>query len=256
MDPGSELMVIDRGYEKTAHLYDLFGRKPNVDFYHRYAAKTGEVLDVGAGTGLVAVPLAERGIKVWCVEPSTAMLTRFGKKLDMNPSLRELITLIPADARGFHIPRSFDVCFSSATFDHFLSDDERVASLSNIARHLESGGRFVFDVFFGYMKDEELAPAGEVREGEFTYKRYVGGKVKGQVKEYLLVFEKYRGGELEARIEQESAAGITDRKTILDVLARTGFEVVSEYCDYEFTPYNVGDKLFVVEALKRRKDNV
>lgn len=39
------------GYEKSAHLYDLFDRKENVDFFLRYANEAGEILDVGAGTG-------------------------------------------------------------------------------------------------------------------------------------------------------------------------------------------------------------
>ena len=52
------------GYEKSAHLYDLFDRKENVEFFHHYAAKAGEILDVGAGTGRIAIPLARRGISV------------------------------------------------------------------------------------------------------------------------------------------------------------------------------------------------
>ncbi|GAH96544.1 unnamed protein product, partial [marine sediment metagenome] len=32
--------------------------------------EAGEILDIGAGTGRIAIPLAEKGIKVFCIEPS------------------------------------------------------------------------------------------------------------------------------------------------------------------------------------------
>ena len=49
------------GYEKSAHLYDLFDQKENVAFFGRYATPGEEILDVGAGTGRITIPLAERG---------------------------------------------------------------------------------------------------------------------------------------------------------------------------------------------------
>ena len=66
-------MSYREGYEKAAHLYDLFDKKENIEFFYQYAKDAGEILDIGAGTGRIAIPLAERGIKVYCVEPSPAM---------------------------------------------------------------------------------------------------------------------------------------------------------------------------------------
>jgi len=74
-------MIIKSGYEKTAHLYDLFDTKQNIDFYCHYAAASGEILDIGAGTGRIAIPMAERGTRVYCVEPSPAMRKEFERKL-------------------------------------------------------------------------------------------------------------------------------------------------------------------------------
>jgi SAM-dependent methyltransferase len=77
--------VGDRGYERVAHLYDLFDTKENVDFFHHYAAQVEEILDIGAGTGRIAIPLAERGARVVCVEPSPAMRAQFLAKLSSRP---------------------------------------------------------------------------------------------------------------------------------------------------------------------------
>lgn len=37
------------GYEKSAHLHDLFDQKENIDFFYHYADTAGDILDVGAG---------------------------------------------------------------------------------------------------------------------------------------------------------------------------------------------------------------
>jgi hypothetical protein len=50
-------MMAKSGYEKCAHLYDLFDTKENVGFFLRYGSEAGEVLDIGAGTGRI-VPLS------------------------------------------------------------------------------------------------------------------------------------------------------------------------------------------------------
>ncbi|MFP4050951.1 MAG: hypothetical protein ACLFVB_04340 [Thermoplasmata archaeon] len=39
------------GYEKSAHLYDLFDNKENIEFFKSYAEEVDKILDVGAGTG-------------------------------------------------------------------------------------------------------------------------------------------------------------------------------------------------------------
>lgn len=58
------------GYEKAAHLYDLFDQKANIEFFFHFAFQAGEILDIGAGTGRIAIPLAERGVTVcWLSRP-------------------------------------------------------------------------------------------------------------------------------------------------------------------------------------------
>lgn len=56
--------MLRRGYEKSAHLYDIFDAKDNIDFFAHYASDAGEILDVGAGTGRIAVPMPEKRRKL------------------------------------------------------------------------------------------------------------------------------------------------------------------------------------------------
>jgi SAM-dependent methyltransferase len=241
------------GYEGSANLYDLFDEKPNVEFFCHYAEQAGEILDIGAGTGRIALPLAERGVRVTCVEPSPAMRREFERKLAQRSNLAARIRLIAADARSFDAGRTFPAAFLSGAFDHFLDEEERRSSLMNIARHLVPDGLLVFDVFLGLMKDSPLAPAGRATMGEREVRRFVGGRVlpDGTMETHLL-FEVYRGDALLERIVERSLVGITTRDGVHRILAETGFAVQHEWSSYGFAPYKAGDPLLIVEAVKRR----
>ncbi|MGD2143982.1 MAG: class I SAM-dependent methyltransferase [Anaerolineae bacterium] len=240
------------GYEKSAQFYDLFDDKENVGFFCYYATQAGELLDVGAGTGRIAILLAERGARIVCVEPSRAMRREFQGKLRRRPDVRGRITLVPGDAASFTLHRRFPVAFLSGTFDHLLDRETRLASLRNIARHLEPDGTVVFDVFLASMHDTPLSPAGRVERGGVEYRRFVARRVlPGQKMMVKLVFEVYRQGELQERIAERSMVGHTDRAEVRDVLAEVGFFVRREFSDYDFTPYQEGADLLIVEAVYR-----
>lgn len=165
------------GYEKSAQLYDLFDQKANIEFFHHYASQAQEVLELGAGTGRIALPLAQRGIRVCCVEPSSTMRRVFKKKLAQQPEAAANIELLPGEASSFALERTFPAAFLSGCLDHFLDDEERISSLQNIGRHLDEGGKLIFDLFLGLMQDSPLSPAGSVRVGNREYRRFVGGKI-------------------------------------------------------------------------------
>ena len=229
----------------------MFDQKANIEFFFHYASRAREVLDIGAGSGRIALPLARRGVKVVCVEPSPAMRREFEAKLARQSDLSTRIHLVAGKAESFTLGRTFRAAFLSGCFDHFLNDRERISSLANIARHLDAKGMLVFDVFLGLMGNSPLSPAGSVKVGTREYRRLVGGAVlPGQRKETRLVFEIYEDGVLKEKIEERSLVGITNRQRIHQVLVETGFAVKREWSDYDFTPYHEGDSLLVVEAVK------
>jgi SAM-dependent methyltransferase len=247
-------MVHHTGYEKCAHLYDLFDTKENIEFFLRYASQAKEILDIGAGTGRIAIPLAQKGIKVFCVEPSPAMRREFLKKLGQRRDFSEKITLIAGDAASFDLGRTFPAAFLSGSFDHFLDDQERLSSLTNINKHLDQNSKLVFDLFLESAKDMQLSPAGTVKKNNLEYRRFVGGKhLPDGKKEVLLTFEIYESGKLIERIEERSLVGIIDRDKIHRLLIGTGFEVQREFSNYDFTKFQDEDSLLIVEVVKKNK---
>jgi len=245
-------MTTHDGYDKVSGIYDMFADQAALDFYTGFGSGFGEVLDIGAGTGRIAIALARKGTRVISVEPSPAMAGQFRAKLDREPALKGLITLIEADAGSFDAGRTVPAAFMAGSFDHLPNDEERLKALSNIARHLEPGGRLVFEVWMGLMKDDPGTWAGETTVGDTTYKRMVGRKVMpdGTV-EIELVFDISRGGELVERIEQHSRVGISDRDKVHGLLGQAGFQVTGEFGDYEGTPYKEDDSILLFDTVRQ-----
>jgi SAM-dependent methyltransferase len=245
MNPSS----LSSGYDKAAHLYDLFDTKENLEFFLHYARSAGEILDIGAGTGRIAIPIAEAGIKVCCVEPSASMRDELLKKLHAAPSLKQNITLLEGDAQSFRIARRLPAAFLSGVFDHLLDDTQRLSALTNIANHLVPGGKLIFDVFIGLMQPRPLSPAGEVQVGNRLYRRLVASKIMShEVLETTLIYEISEGGQLRQRIEERSLVGLITRDKLHGLLQAAGYVVEQEFGNYDFREYKQGDSLLVLQA--------
>jgi len=237
------------GYSKSAGFYDLFPQEGDLEFYGKYALEAGRAIDIGAGTGRLAIPLARRGVELTCVEPSGAMCREFRRKLAEAPDAAGHITLIQADAVSFRLPEIFPAAFMAGSFDHLLTDRERLAALGNISRHLEPGGKLILDFYWGLMIDAPLSHSDEARDGERTIRRLVGREVlPDRTVRINIVHEIYRDGRLEDRIEQFSRAGIIERERFHQLLAETGFRLLAEYRDYDLAPYREGDQMLLIEA--------
>jgi SAM-dependent methyltransferase len=243
------------GYEKSAEFYDFFDKKDNIDFFCSYALRVGEALDIGAGTGRISIPILEKGIKTWCVEPSPEMLEQLIYKLDEKPELGKLSELVRADASTFKFERKFKFAFMSGVFDHFLNNEEREKALLNIYDNLENDGLLVFDVFIGLMKDSSLKPAGTHKIDSKEIQRFVSSKImEDETIKVTLIFKIYENNELLEKIEQISYAAIINKKKAIDEVEKAGFKILNLYGDYDFSPFEEDGELLIIEAKKPNKD--
>jgi SAM-dependent methyltransferase len=143
--------VTGDGYfdERVAARYDessseMFAREavePAVDFLAALAGD-GRALELGIGTGRIALPLAGRGVEVHGIDLSRAMVARLREK----PGGEE----IPVAIGDFATTR-VDGAFSLAyvvfnTINNLTTQEEQVACFRNVAAQLEPGGRFVIEV--------------------------------------------------------------------------------------------------------------
>ncbi|MFP4052159.1 MAG: hypothetical protein ACLFVB_10520 [Thermoplasmata archaeon] len=66
-----------------------------------------------------------------------------------------------------------------------------------------------------------------------------------------LKYETYEDGELIDTVEQKSKVGLVDKDKIHKLLNETGFEIVKEFGDYDYKPYEDKDSVCVIEAIKK-----
>jgi SAM-dependent methyltransferase len=104
-------------------------------------AAGGPVLELGIGTGRVAIPLAARGVEVAGIELSTDMLAELRTKPDA-----AAITAIEGDMATTRVHGRFSLVYLVFnTISNLTTQDEQVACFENAAHHLRPGGRFVIE---------------------------------------------------------------------------------------------------------------
>ena len=103
----------------------------------------GRVLELGIGTGRLALPLAERGVEVCGVDASAEMVAALRQKPGGDRIPVVLANFSDADAgAGFSL-----VVLAVNTIFALPSQDAQVACFENAARHLAPGGRFVVEAW-------------------------------------------------------------------------------------------------------------
>jgi SAM-dependent methyltransferase len=110
-------------------------------------AEGGSVLELGIGTGRLALPLAERGVEVWGVDASPAMLDRLRAK----PGARAVRAVVGDFARLDAVAGLPDrVTVVLVAFNTFFNIPEEAGQrrcLAAVARLLGPGGRLVLEAF-------------------------------------------------------------------------------------------------------------
>jgi SAM-dependent methyltransferase len=115
--------------------------EPVVDVLAELAGD-GAALELGIGTGRIAIPLAARGVRVHGIDLSEAMLARLRAK----PGA-ERIGMTAGDFATTTIDGTFALVYLVFnTIGNLTTQEEQVACFVNAARHLEPGGCFVIEV--------------------------------------------------------------------------------------------------------------
>jgi SAM-dependent methyltransferase len=145
------LAMVERSpYDALAQLYDSWTREyaGDVAFYVDRAREAGgTVVELGVGTGRVAIPTAEAGIRVIGVDVSARMLETCRRRAE-DAGVAHLIDLRAGDIAAPPVDEDVSlVTCPYRTMSHLETEDDRRRALEAIHETLVPGGSFVFDVF-------------------------------------------------------------------------------------------------------------
>jgi SAM-dependent methyltransferase len=140
-------------YVAWAEWYDIFyaaADPGDLDFYHGLcSASGGPILEIGVGTGRIALPLAKEGMEIVGIDLFEPMLKVAQQRaLDVAP-LDGSLKLIQADMRDFDLKRKFPVVTIPArTLLLATTEEEQIETLCRAVQHLEDDGTMAFNLFY------------------------------------------------------------------------------------------------------------
>jgi Methyltransferase domain len=148
--------VAARYDESAAEQFDPAVVDPVVDFLAALAGD-GAALELGIGTGRIALPLADRGVPVHGIDLSEAMVARLRAK----PGAGQIGVTI-GDFATTKVPGTFSLAYVVFnTIGNLTTQAAQVACFRNVAAHLEPSGYFVVEI--GIPELQRLPPGETMR---------------------------------------------------------------------------------------------
>jgi SAM-dependent methyltransferase len=138
-------------FDEWAGLYDwaTAWKQEDIPFYIEEARSSGgPVLELGCGTGRVAIPIARAGIEIVGLDSSTEMLRVARRKARGLGPLPGKLTWVQRDMHRFSLKRRFAlVIIPFRGFLSLLNVEEQRRCLEAVKAHLAPDGKLVFDAF-------------------------------------------------------------------------------------------------------------
>jgi SAM-dependent methyltransferase len=230
-----------------------------IAFWCRMAQQFGgPVLELGCGTGLVAIPVAAMGLSVTGVDLAAPMLAHAQAK-----ALRDDVDVrwVQADVRELALPRRFGfVILTGNAFQAFLTKAHQQALMATVRGHLAPEGVFGFDTRnpAGHaLRDEPEGPT------EIDYIDLAGRRVlmsssqRWDEAAQVMHWTTYRRWTSQDGAPQERTTRIACRfmspADIEDLLDAAGLDIVAQYGDWDFSPLRAsGERL--ITLCRRRAD--
>ncbi len=217
-------------YETFAYYYDSLMDPQFYDDYYQFIIQHcdfKEVLELGCGTGEIAIRLAKDGKNVFATDISPDMLEVTKQKaMSMNANLM----LQRVDMSDFSTSHSVDLILCLCDSINYLIDVEDVLkTFYHVFHSLKDGGQFIFDIDSLYKMNVILNDYHEKEEDdEFAFEWSVENLDDGYVHHHVYI---------EDKIEKEIVNEDHYQKTYsvsqyLYWLKEAGFERVDYYSDF------------------------
>ncbi len=234
--------------EHAAQQYDTPGEgmfssdvlTPTVEVLSGLAAG-GAAVEFAIGTGRVAIPLAEAGVRVSGIELSHAMIARLREKVS-----DDRIPVVQGDMTDATAGEDFTLAFLVFnTIANLLTQDDQVCCFQNAARHLKPGGCFVVELWVPQLRS---LPPGHGATVEVSQPGYLlvdtYDVVEQHVVSHHVTFDPEVAGDREARIGRTPHRYVWPSE--LNLMGRiAGFTLESRWADWDRSAFTAESRSHV-----------
>lgn len=243
-------------YKDVAENYDLYvdiivpknealGEESCVEFHTELANKYGSqgIIDIGCGTGCTLLPLVKLGYTVTGLDISEYMIEVLQQKLYTQNLKSQAIC---SSMCTFSSENKFSLAIIPRSgFLHILTKEEQRLALSNIGKHLSTGGILSLNSFYPNIDIlSQTAKEGNNKFLRIEYKNAKGNIEKiyneskydfeTQVSKGKWTFEEYdNNGQIISTRERPIAMRFTFRSEIEYLIELCGFEIIDVYGGYD-----------------------
>ncbi|MCR2803794.1 class I SAM-dependent DNA methyltransferase [Paenibacillus soyae] len=254
-----------QSYGQFALVYDqLMEDMPYADWlgfareaWSRYGIPAS-VVDLGCGTGSLAIPLARSGFHVYGIDLSSDMLSVARSKWDETPqqavrSRAGTIRWLQQDMREWELSEPVDAVISFCDCLNYLTEEEDIeAAFRRTCEALKPGGSFLFDMhppsqLIRYAEEQPFV----LDERDIAYIWTCDFEPsRCFIEHHLTIFA--RGSESPSfhRFEETHLQRAYDPDWIESALRKAGFRTVDRYADFELKPANASSERLFFAAVK------
>ena len=244
---------------------DLADDPGDLEMYLSSAAERGgPILELCAGSGRIAVPLAAAGHAVTAVDRDPNMLDRARIAWKRHPARkaggRRLLTLLESDVTLLDLPERFELAVLALNSLLLLDGrDAQLAALRSMARHLAPTGRAIIDVWLPGKADLELYDGRLLLEwvrrdhasadraewvAKLTSARHDPENATAEITTF---FDAWSDTSRVRRVMRQDTAHLLTHKGLRTLLEEAGLTVVRSLGDYSLAPFKSGgDRLVVI----------
>jgi len=245
-------------FDPIAHFYDADdGRlQEDIPALLGFARQTGgPILELGVGTGRLALPLAQAGYTVAGVDHSPGMLAIARVRL---AAFGEQVRLQQGDFRHFDLGQTFALAYCGFnSFLHLIETEDQLAALRCWRRHLRPDGMLVLDIY-----NPDLARLAAA-DGSFAladrWDDPAGGRVIYKLfasevdfaAQVVLLHTFYDAVDAAGQVQRTVAHKTTRllfRRELALLLAQAGFQQVRYFGDYDLSPWESGSPRILAAA--------
>jgi SAM-dependent methyltransferase len=249
-----------KGWDEYAPFYDwenarTMGRR-DVPFWQQLAARvSGPVLELGCGTGRIAVPLARSGVQVVGIDRSAPMLARARQRI-RRARLSKRVLLVRGDIRSLPFPQPAPFGLVMAPYgmlQSLLRDADLNATLRGVARVLRPGGVVGVDLVAdlpGWQEYRHEQRLSGWRPGKRTHVRLIESVRQDRARGLTIFQQEYierRGGEQVSR-QFDLAFRTVTVPQMTRRLERAGFRITAVLGDYDGGPWDPRADVWMILA--------